>query len=260
MTFDKLYLEVTRNCTFKCEHCIKGNRQAVNMDITTLKNTLKDIDHINTLLLTGGEPLLNVLLIEELSRLIKDNNIGIDTIGIVTNGSVCTERHIEALKELKANCSDFAFFLSCDLFHRLEWDRLDIHDLIEKNYCTLHRELGLKKFLENDRFNNVSIYKKGRAALIGEDRLKSLGKKNYINFKLVDVEDSNKVLSYDQDGIHGKVCIDVNGNLVEFCKTYAEEDLENEGYNVNYFPLNKIIYDYIDYKNRVDSKTKRYYS
>ena len=54
MNFEKLYLEVTRECTMRCEHCLRGENEHKSMSIETLENSLKDIKHIHTLLLSGG--------------------------------------------------------------------------------------------------------------------------------------------------------------------------------------------------------------
>ena len=51
MKIDKMYLEVTRNCTLECEHCLRGNKEVKDMDLTTLENTLCGVNEINTLYL-----------------------------------------------------------------------------------------------------------------------------------------------------------------------------------------------------------------
>ena len=58
LVINELLLEITRNCTLECEHCLKGDCQKFNIDDNTLNNVFKDIKSIKTLVLTGGEPLL----------------------------------------------------------------------------------------------------------------------------------------------------------------------------------------------------------
>lgn len=70
MYFEKLYLELTRECTMQCEHCLRGDREHKYMSIETLENLLKEVNNIETLLLSGGEPLLHIDALEALSKLI----------------------------------------------------------------------------------------------------------------------------------------------------------------------------------------------
>ena len=258
MVIDKLYLQITRNCTLNCEHCLKGDKEYKNMSKETLNNIFRDIKGVNTLLLTGGEPLLNIDLINELVDIINIDYKSIRTIGIVTNGTVLSDKHVEVLSKLKDACHDFRFFLSSDVFHRLEWDRLEINDRIEHNFERYRDTVGIEKFLEDDRFKNVVLFKKGRARNITSQRIDQLRKEYYITLKLRDDTEENK-LSYIDNCIFGKICIDVNGNIVDFSVSYDEEDMCSNGeYNVNNYPFVDIIYDYIDSKNKGFQKIKRY--
>ena len=54
MHLENLFLEVTRNCTLECEHCLRGDRQRVNMDNSVLESVFKDVKKVDRLLLTGG--------------------------------------------------------------------------------------------------------------------------------------------------------------------------------------------------------------
>ena len=70
-----LYLGVTRICTLECEHCLRGNRRNEYMSLETIDNAFKDVKEIDTLLLTGGEPLLAIKQIREILKQIKKNNV-----------------------------------------------------------------------------------------------------------------------------------------------------------------------------------------
>ena len=76
MKVEKLYLELTRMCTIECEHCLRGCRRNEFMSLETINNVLKDIEHIELLLLTGGEPLLALKQIKELLKVVTNYNIG----------------------------------------------------------------------------------------------------------------------------------------------------------------------------------------
>jgi len=71
-------LEVTRNCTLACEHCLRGDAQAVNMDLEVIEKIFNNVRGIGTLLLTGGEPLIAVQQLEKIIELIKKKNIKVN--------------------------------------------------------------------------------------------------------------------------------------------------------------------------------------
>lgn len=247
MIIDNLYLEITRNCSFECEHCLRGNKENKNMSLATLENILKDIKHIKRLLLSGGEPLINIKLLEELPELIKKYNITIEEIGIITNGTIMSPRHLIALDSLSKCCDRFSFFLSNDLFHRLEGHRLGLEDIIVRNYDTYNKRYSLEKYpRQKERYCNISLAYKGKAKELTEQRIKEITKGKYIHYYFEDIP-FDQSIACEGNIVHGKVCIDVNGNLVDYSMSYDEEDeLADNGLNVNLFPLSEIIQIYID--------------
>lgn len=246
MYFEKLYLELTRECTMKCEHCLRGDREHKYMSLETLDNLFKEINHIETLLLSGGEPLLHLDAFSQISELIDKYEIEVDTICIITNGTVVSPRHIKTLLELKNRCSEFKFFLSSDLFHRLEWKRIGVLEKVEENYQLYKYYLSMRKFLDNDSYNSVKIQKKGRAKGITKERIEELSRKNNVHYKFDLVEEANP-LYYNDGNVFGKICIDVAGNVVPFNKSFQEEDLfASTKYNVNKAPISSFIAEYVE--------------
>ena len=100
MDVEKLYLEVTRMCNLECEHCLRGNREDLYMSDETITNALKNIKKIGTLLITGGEPLLALRQIRTIIQMIKDNNIKVDKIILITNSTILNKEILSTLKEL----------------------------------------------------------------------------------------------------------------------------------------------------------------
>ncbi len=253
MEVENLYLELTRECTLSCEHCLRGEQEHKYMSIETLENTLKDIKKIKTILLSGGEPLLNIKCIEHLPSLLNKYSISVEKIGIITNGTVISKRHIAALKELKKQCKEFEFYLSCDLFHRLEWQRLGVKQLIEENYETYHETLSLKKYLENDCYHRIILQLKGRAKQITKSRLEEIEKNNDIKFDFTTKPLDDSILIYNNK-VEGKVCIDVNGNICRLGETFEEEDEKaRTDININVQSLDDAI---INYRKKVNPKNK----
>ena len=261
MILDNLYLEITRNCTIGCEHCLRGEREPKNMSSETLENIFKNIKEVKNLLLSGGEPLIGFPALEKISNLIKKYNITVYRISIITNGTVCSSRQINAIQSLKNNCQELDLFLSSDLFHRLEWKKLGLEEQVKRNYDIYKNLFNMKKYLENDRYHHISLSPKGRAEHLTSERIKEITKNQYIQYEFNNIP-MNEKLDYEENTIHGKLCIDVNGYLVDYSMSFEEEDTFAEhGYNINQFPLQVAAHKYIEeYKerNKIAQKTKSY--
>ena len=80
MKVERLYLEVTRKCTLKCEHCLKGDQENKDMSFETIENALKDVTEIDQLFFEGGEPLLAIDQILETIQIIKTKGIKVHNI------------------------------------------------------------------------------------------------------------------------------------------------------------------------------------
>lgn len=72
-------VETTRKCLLKCEHCLRGPSQNKFMDAFAFRQAVKNMN-INKIHLTGGEPLLNIPVLES----ILCTNISIFTV--ITSG------------------------------------------------------------------------------------------------------------------------------------------------------------------------------
>lgn len=109
---DKLVLNVTNVCNLNCAYCYAcgGSYQSDEgiMDIHVAKKTIdvffSYFDQINILQFFGGEPLINVKLIEDVcAYLIEKKERGeikkIPTLGIVTNGTLLTKNAIDIIKK-----------------------------------------------------------------------------------------------------------------------------------------------------------------
>ncbi|MBR4262553.1 MAG: radical SAM protein [Bacilli bacterium] len=239
MILDNLYLEITRDCTIECEHCLRGEKEHKNMSVTTLENVLKNIKKIGTLLLSGGEPLINIQLLEALPHLIEKYNIDVNRIGIITNGTVYSERHVDALNGLKGCCNELDFVLSSDLFHRLEWQRLGVEELVERNFDRYNESVGIRKYLSNDINQCVVLFRKGRALKISSERLAEIKRKHHIEYKF-GVEEQERVIRFG-NMVEGKLYINVDGYLVNYNLSFKEEDRVINNYSINGYSLTELI-------------------
>ena len=155
-----LYLGITRLCTLECEHCLRGDRRNENMSLETIANVFKDVKEIDTLLLTGGEPLLAIKQIKEVLKQIRENNIKVHKTFIITNCTFLNEEIIKLLKEF-SDISKLELALSYDVFHYVELKRLKLlKDYIENTskyaesvYYDGYYEIHNKLFREGNAIN-----------------------------------------------------------------------------------------------------------
>lgn len=92
-----LVIEITRHCNMKCDHCLRGRAQSVDISEDTLKKLLRPVSYIDTLTLTGGEPSLKPDILMTVLRLCKAYSIPVRQIYLVTNGKKVTEEFLDAV-------------------------------------------------------------------------------------------------------------------------------------------------------------------
>lgn len=98
MAIDTLYWEITGACNQSCKHCHLGGPSEYSR--ITKEEALSRIDEfhengIETLLLTGGEPLLNPNVYDMIKRA---RHYGID-VALLTNGTLIDKRRAELLAD-----------------------------------------------------------------------------------------------------------------------------------------------------------------
>lgn len=269
MILEELHLEITRNCTLYCEHCLRGDKECVSMDLNTLENVFKDVTAVDTLLLTGGEPLIAINQLEKLVEIIKSKGIRVGVIRLITNGTIMSARVLKVLKEL-SGLTKIDIKVSADIFHKLELERLGFVDLRNKNFKILSDYFGAKEYgAENDDVDskytiNQMIYSIGRAKRLTPERLEEINKmvsNHYVtndHFGL-SREKGRPVFLLD-DSIGGQLTIDVYGNLVGYGLEFKEEDVEASKIkaNINNMSLVDATQKYIDFiaMNRTDEEIK----
>ena len=255
MTIEKLYVEITRACTLKCEHCLRGEDRYEYMSKETINKVFKDIKKIDRLLLTGGEPLLAITQLEEIIRLIKENNIEINSILIITNGTVLNDRIIKALKEL-ASLSNLILKVSYDVFHHIELDRLNLHDKRKANFEKLSELFNAEDYGDINKAVRTSlVIKKGRSEGLTKERLNQIyeqyGEKIDVDMSTRHMPEYSYDVEYDidNDNIEGTISIDVNGNIVAYGLSFDEENEEHDKYNANINELGfkKSVLNYIKF-------------
>ena len=263
MYIKKLCLQVTRNCTLECEHCLRGDRENKFMSFETIANILRDVDEIDELLFTGGEPLLAIDQILKTIEIIKNNNIKVRKITIMTNGTILNKSVRDAIRRL-SNIAELSLELSSDVFHVLELVRLNLYEKWRKDSEVYFNELNANRYdwgiddgtikIDDDYF--CPILETGRAKTISKERLREINSllNDHFYFVIWDsriLSRNEIILNYDSktNRANGIVYVNVNGNVVPWNMSFNEEDEDAERYssNINKIGLLNAILNYRDY-------------
>lgn len=99
-----LTFEVTRKCNIRCEHCMRGDAQNIEITREIVNQVLdnNNIEAIDNLLFSGGEPTLNEDIIVYIIDKIIANNIDVKKITMVTNGQIFSARIARAFQKFNA--------------------------------------------------------------------------------------------------------------------------------------------------------------
>ncbi len=81
-----LILEITRQCNLKCAHCLRGDAQNINISREIVRKVFESIDYANSLVLTGGEPLMVPEVLEMIIEEIDNSGFGYGAFWLATNG------------------------------------------------------------------------------------------------------------------------------------------------------------------------------
>lgn len=119
LSFAGLTIEITRKCNLSCKHCMRGDAQDLTISPEIIDIVLSQIAEIHDLLLTGGEPLLELDTVEYLLHAINRQGVNVDKLQIVTNGTILNERVADIFlnfAEKNPHC-EVMFGISDDIFH-----------------------------------------------------------------------------------------------------------------------------------------------
>ena len=251
MYVENLHLQVTRNCTLECEHCMRGDRERVNMNPVILDEIFKDVKKVGMLLLTGGEPLIAIQTLEHLVYLLKTKQVRVNKITIVTNGTILSDRVLRVLHELQDN-SYLILRMSTNIFHNLELHKKNLESIRDKNL----------KVISNDGFYNFSEYGQdkvgrfpiglinlGRTRTLTPERLaeiNALAKSKYIINTFVKEGHPNTRITNNK--VEGNITVDVYGNIVSYGQSFEDEDKEayETGLNVMEMSCEEAIRAFVD--------------
>lgn len=98
---ESLYIETTRRCNMRCDHCLRGDAQNADIDLQHIDDLLDQVELVGSLFITGGEPTLNLEAMAYIADSLSLHGIPICTFGTCINGLIYSERFIEIVKRFK---------------------------------------------------------------------------------------------------------------------------------------------------------------
>ena len=219
---ENLCIEVTRKCNMRCEHCLRGNAQNVDIDMRHIDAILSHCEGINSITFTGGEPTLNLTAIEYTINEIVRREIPLGSFYVVTNGKVFRNRLVDILDKAYEYCYEkeiCGLAVSNDEFHRKYQNEKFNHILSRYRYRDDYYDFEREYFRINDKRWNFL-----RGGLLDEGRAKNLP--TYYERR------ENKVSEYVEDNVHllrenyigGTLYLNALGELVNGCDwSYASQ-------------------------------------
>jgi MoaA/NifB/PqqE/SkfB family radical SAM enzyme len=231
-----LILEVTRRCNMTCKHCMRGDAQDLDMRKEVIDRVLDAVEGhgIGTVTFTGGEPTLNVPIIQYFVDQVRERKVGVGSFFVVTNGKIESLSLVHALMDLYGHCDEndmSALVVSSDMYH----EGVDPPRLYK----------ALKFFREDGHgpASDEAVIREGRA------RKNGIGQRKYRQEEL-DIDSPMDDSEYVQ--INSSLHVAANGNVMPGCDfSYARADRERIG-NVLKTPLKEIIAFELEKKRLVD--------
>lgn len=217
-TVDTLVLEVTRRCNMACKHCLRGPAENIDMTKDLVDKTFENIHNVRNIVFTGGEPFLNVDIIEYALKVVKEKNILVYSLFIATNAKMFEERYITIL-------NDWMFYVaSC-------------------NYGT--GILDANSYLPN----NEDLFQYGGVAISRDKFHEPIPMENYIRYRMLsyylDSKEHNKD-EFDYILDEGNASINGIGNHKpiknEISLDYSIQDAENDDFIISDLVVDSILY------------------
>lgn len=239
LKLEELIMEITRVCNLDCGHCFRGESQNAYMDINTIRNLMSNIESIDHLVLSGGEPLIALHQLFEVADTIHRNGIRVDRISVITNGTVLSSEIIRALEMLREVCKELSVRISDDKFHRMALDRKNLKNRRNVNYALLNKLFGATLYGTPRREQVISLIESvGRAKNLTDEDMKKVNEYgDYQTYYTLTDSDifggTDLTVDYKAPYYAGnleikeRVNIDVNGYLADGYASYEESDSHN---------------------------------
>lgn len=195
-----------------CEFCLRGDAECLDMSPQIVDATLEQIECISSLVISGGEPCLNVPMIKYILGKIKEKGIICYSFYIVTNGLIYSEELVLALIDFYSYCIDECGGEAeiCGLAVSLD----EYHNPISSTNYTKYKALS---FYDNSKEGNFNSRDSKRKVLdVGNAHTNGLGR---VTNRFVDEGSGNFCLNeFGKDSISvDTVYVNALGNVMADC-------------------------------------------
>lgn len=99
ITFNEVELQLTRRCQCKCKHCFRGEAEQKDITPDVIDAFLSQTEMIGLLHITGGEPTLNLDMMQYFLDQLYKNGVLLMKMTIETNGYEMSERFVDLIKQ-----------------------------------------------------------------------------------------------------------------------------------------------------------------
>lgn len=163
VAFTHFAFEVTRRCNFKCDHCLRGDAQNIDLSEKAIDSVLDQTLAFGDILFTGGEPLMALDKIEYIIDGIIKRKIPFQRIVIISNGTQYNDKFYSVMRktheymtnlhrkcfgdEIKMPKSNLSLLVSYDEFHKKYTD-------VDKNLLEIKNNLGDIAYI---KFHNAGV-------------------------------------------------------------------------------------------------------
>lgn len=168
MRVENLIIETTRRCNLRCDHCMRGDPQNLDLKLSLVARLFTQIDSIDTLTFTGGEPSLAPAKITGIIDLARQNSIPINRFYIVTNAEKVSRKFMDAVYYAYNYCEDDdemneikCVAISSDKQH--EWSSCEVRRRERNIERLLELPFAHERDAKRDYENNPSTIWTGRA-------------------------------------------------------------------------------------------------
>ncbi len=254
LSFNSIVFEITRKCNLKCEHCVKGAAQNITITKSIINKVLDSVGFCKSIYLTGGEPFLEIDIIEYLVDKIIEKNITVLSFSCVTNGTILNNRIVNLFEKINLHCrknidnleillgeniekdnSIVAISISCDPFHEKADYKKALNFYKDKlKHTDISVELHEKEKWDIIDNGEVALSYDGRMA----ENFEKLGKPPCV------CNSSRHRIEYEYDELKVIKCpieIHANGNIgISTMESYKNAD-ENKIGNIFIDTLNDMI-------------------
>jgi MoaA/NifB/PqqE/SkfB family radical SAM enzyme len=214
---------------------LRGKAEDLSMSKQTIQNALKDVERINCIQFTGGEPTMGLYQIRTILEAIKDNNISVGWFWIKTNGSKFSKALINYFAEFQEYVDEpdmSGFEFSVDQFHK------DNRKIVNKY---LHLAECYEWIQAPKRSNLYYLFREGRA----KKEINGVHYKNPYFYSGWCKPEEYYLKQYSAVAWEYPVYISANGNVICGCDLSCKHIDKYSFGNVNKRSLKDIILERI---------------